>query len=242
RFNSLVATLGGNETLSSEGLKRACLEICWPEDFRLHIAPAELGEIAQVAWCQHLVTLGEAAQEGSRHDLHSQEVTFIEMAKASGLNLGDTDPVLALYLASQPAWNARPPGKADLSVSGLRTASVDASVTSESKEGIAKLRVPDFTEMLDGTMAGLSSESLLGKAEFLAEIAKAGDQRSALKAFDDIVPVLRSLEKPPADLAPAVGNAALRFASRELIRQAAELHFHAVRADPHHANVCQNFV
>jgi hypothetical protein len=242
RFNSLAATLGDNETVSNWVLKRACLEICWPAEFRSHIAPAELGEVAQVAWCQHLVTLGEAAQNSSRNDIHAQEVTFIEMAKASGLVLDNADPVLALYLAAAPAWTTQTPGKAELSIAGLRPASGGTSAISDARESTPKLQVTDFRDLVDQSIGVLSSEPLVARAEFLAEIARIGDRQAALRTFDEVVSVLRTLEKPVQEVAPAIGNAALRFASMGLFPQSVELHYHAVRANPRHANVCQNFV
>lgn len=235
RFNELVSVLGGAQEPSTQVVQRAVLETRWREVFRTRVEPAELGrDRVQHSWCAHLVDLAELVRaDAPRTDQRTQVAMLLDVARLSGLSIDEGEAAMGLYLAANPpSWL----GRAQPALTPLG----GPLGPRMSPELIARDFAPADAALPD--IPGMVSQNLRDRLIDLRTAAEARDARRMKAAFDEIVPSIEALDDIPSELAPVLGNLALRFASLEMPQQALRLHICAMRADPDHINVSQNLV
>jgi hypothetical protein len=245
RFNSLIGTLRVDRgSYRDWPIKRAVLEIRWPDAFSERLGPVELGNAAQAAYYQHLLAIGVEALKTAqppdhnpgnvRGDLHSQELAVVELARVSGLDVAGLDPLLALYLATAP----QPP---DAWLSPLRSSTGGPIELGNVLKGIGINNTLSVVDQAEGALDGADDENERA-LQILGIVSEQGDAEKMRAAFETTKSILDDLPTPVPRWAPILGNMAIRFSTRDLDSQALALHISAVRADPDHTNVALNFV
>ncbi len=263
RFNALVTLLeadeandGAVQTLPPRSLKQKVIELTWPDEWQRRLGPALLGTPSAYAWCSQFIDLGRIASAAARS---GQRAAVQGGAQESGLNLDDADPLLAIYLASEPVYvleAAIKAGATRVVSSGAPSSAVpernlssdagELSLTSLSTEGGGP-RLSDISELMLGSEADAPASTDRAEREVRSTI----DELALVVELEDKTRAgelcRRLLELLPAgglnaELAPRLGNIALRLANMGMLREAAQLHVLAMQANSRHANVNQNFV
>jgi hypothetical protein len=254
RFNSLVSVLdrrldsdhdADEFELSDWTVKRAVLQVRWPDAFAKRIQPAELGDPSQIARFEHLLALGRHALRANPRDVPAQEVSVKNMAETSHLGLSEADALLALYLASEPAWSTVGPE------SGIARDPSQRGQPSARRHGRAQRpeqfephnppRLQDLNEMLNTVETAWTSQ-LDEKLAQLRSAAELRDTDSMRALFDEVAPLVDAVSEPPRQVAETLGGIAAAYASADLRSEALFLHLSAYRANPQRPDVAHNLV
>jgi hypothetical protein len=252
RFNGLLAQLGEFRDVEARGhdsltVKRHVISLRWPDEWTARIVPAELGSPVDHAWLTHFIAIGT---EATRHPKDLQPALITDLARASGLSLEGADPLLAAYLASQPAY--RPLEIDDVltpAIAGLVSDSPETvtPVRGESHNQVAPRQVDDLVTLVESMLSPEAQtidwvedlERTLHELMILSDAGRDEELRSRLPAT---LQALRTHESLPRTLSPVIGNVAIRLETLQMVAEALILHLLAVSADATHANVNQNFV
>jgi hypothetical protein len=265
RFNSLLATLappdaaaagtGSVVALAQDTLKRQVVRTRWPNEYASHLRPVELGQWPQSLWLRHLVDVGKRSlaqhpiEDGS-DDLHPQQEAVLSLARESGLDLHGTDPLLALYLASEPrapgSWYQLPGESEPLPLDPIPR-DPDWAGGGGSREPGSIRQTPTGTKLRDIEMEPVPADGGMpdereAQLYLLAAKSELPDVAGMLAAFQQAAPALTDLPPPADRWAPLLGNVALRMARHGRVREALFLHRLAMQCDPSHSNVVHNFV
>lgn len=251
RFNAFATQLAEFTRLSDDELKRQVIALRWPLEFRTRLYPAEItGDLSLVAWRSHFIDLGRSAlSEGSR-ELQVDRVR--SAGERSGFDLGEADPMLAIYLASSPAFPPGTGGGIDTpllespKVGPFSSAETPTTLPDSSNTSTSDLAAQLFSIVedlgLEDAQAQKDGSSLRRRILSLSVAIDQGMSAEVERAVVQILDTLRESPSLPANIAPVLGNVALRLAGNGRIVEAAQFHLAAIRADQSHANVAQNFV
>lgn len=219
------------EWIDDRSIKREIVRAIWPAEWRDHFLPA-LSDRREALWCSTFISLGQAVMNIDL-DLDLLEVSVREEARRSGFEIASADPLLAVYLAEEPA----------LTGFGANDACQDRGELRETLP--ATLKPPNLADVMSSfgdkpADSGSSLDALLTQLD----IAAARDDFDSIKSAVAEIMLLIAASPLPLDarIGPLLGNAALRCDERGLTREALGLHLAALEAAPNHANVAQNFV
>lgn len=236
RFNTLIPEILALGQVTPSSVKPIVLKVMWPDFYRDHFEPAAMREDQrELKWLQQLLRLGRQARAAADDELRVAEFRVEVGADREEVDLKGASPYLVLYLAAEPAIqlgdprddNWPPDGPGVPSFSFNPTGALGPTATSDT----------DVTA-LSGDRS-VEIVSLATQLDFAAEkedTATGQDLAARLLAIEESNPVLKTSN------APTVGNAALRLERLKLIPQAVRMHRWAMRIDPNHTNVLQNFV
>jgi hypothetical protein len=244
RLNRVLAEFRPQASVSEEDLKRWIIVAFWPSfwwDY-LHDVEGRIPESRDREWerrvmqIDDMVTLGRALRPlwGLSSDQLSSALSH--MASERGVNIdSDIDPDLVIYLAMSPEWKRPPDG------GGGAVTAVDSGVGSRLPSEPKILRVPAAQEPLESetsTSVGAADSALL----YYVLAQQALEKEDGDEVLRNLRALSNTIDDPRVEASAAtLGNGALLAEGLD-DNLARELHEAALRADPHHANVIQNFV
>lgn len=174
-----------------------------------------------VVWLERIVRIGQQLLPLWGLERPALSVAVSHLAKKEGLELTSIDPHLVLYLAMTPQWKSPPrPGSED--IKGPQRSSMLSSASDGDDEPLT-----DVEDQLQ--YAYLTARQAL----------EAGAKQEALRHLHE-VQRLAGLPLPPLR-GTTVGNAALLAERLDEDDLAYDLHVAALRTDPTHYNMMQNF-
>jgi hypothetical protein len=227
RFNTFLTEFRPQAALTPPDVKRWVLKAFWPDFWWRYLWNLEIGAREPDAEWDRKVELVTRLRELGRGllpfwGIASQELRPIltHLAERSGTDLQDVDPDLAIYLAVEPVWEPPPRGgEGDIKRTGSQLSGQESEQAST------------ITDEDDGVLLEyLQADQALG----------AGDAQVARQHLLGVLEATRR-GRLTARAASTVGNAAL-IAERLDAEFALDLHQAAMRLDPRHYNVIQNFI
>src|SRR5919197_486547 len=256
RFNRLLAELKPQTRLDPDGaqaeaepqagldpdvVKGWVIHAFWPEFWDRYLlnigTPDLLGEReweARVQLVERLTNIGAILRPLWDLDRSQLASTFSNLAQREGVD-PEADPRLAIYLALDPPWQ-RPP--TDVGIQRIQLPPLHRTLQpgepsfpgEEEAERAGPDGEPGGPEPLDVPLL-----HILQADQAMAR----GDRVGALRELTE----LRDKARRGASASAAtLGNAALRADRLDDVDLALELHQAALRTDPNHFNVMQNFV
>ena len=221
-INRAAAELGALQAYDEVALRQAVARVFWPDSYRRLVMPALTGDHEAR---EHLSALLRIGRVSSVHvgtaGLDISEAILLRSCERQHLEFAPEDAVLILYL-SRGDWSQLLPE--DDPVSGWQQ-SQRASL-----------------EILGGsTLAGGVDRELRDlETQFQLEGLN-GDSDAQMVVLRRVVEIVTGVDQIPRDLAATVGNMALRASEIKQADSALLLHQAAVKADPSHTNVLQNY-
>ncbi len=246
RLNRLLAEFRPQAAVSEDDLKRWMIVAFWPgfwwnymDDVEGRIPERRDDEWARrVMQIEDMVTLGRVLRPLWGLPAEELRSALSHRADERGIMIDSAiDPDLVIYLAMAPEWKRPPDGGRSEVMPSVATGGGGARPRSEPKI----LPVPAAQAPLEAEI-----ETSVGAADSALLYYVLAQQALEKGDMEEVLRNLRALRNTVGDArveasAATLGNGALiaEDLDGELAR---ELHEAALRADPHHANVTQNFV
>ncbi|MCW3844503.1 KAP family NTPase [Micromonospora yasonensis] len=251
RLNTFLAEFRpqGQVQLTPELVKRWILKAFWPDFWWRMIWPAETLDEPSASRIVSLRAIGRKLTPLWAMERARLQIPFEHLAAAGGVALDPMDdPVVAIYLASEPAWE--PPTRQQAGNDKLSATPSDSSDTTivEGSTGDAREMEPldqGAVSSAHGIEGGSSTmpddiQNQLILNYVLAKQEEKSNPSEALRRTREVLKTAKRLDDLGA-VASTVGNAALvaeRLQDNDL---AIELHCLAVRARPDHENINLNY-